>query len=61
MTSLHMESTSAGAGWRRTGVLVLAVAAVGLPINNGPAYLLVLIAAVVIFSGKVSTRAKAWL
>ena len=61
MTSLHTESTSAGAGWRRTGALVLAVAAVGLPINNVPAYLLLLIAAVLIFSGKISTHANAWL
>ncbi len=61
MASSRIELASTGTGWRKTGALVLVVAAVGLPINNIAAYLLVLIATVVIFSGEIGGRASAWL
>ena len=47
-------------GWRKLAALVLAVAAVGLPINQIEAYALLLIAAVVIFSGEVRASNGAW-
>jgi hypothetical protein len=48
-------------GWRKLAALLLAVAAVGLPINQLEAYALLLLAAVVIFSGEVRASAGAWL
>lgn len=50
-----------GAGWRKAAAFVLAVAAVGLPVNHFTSYVLLLIVAVVIFTGEVSARAKSWL
>ncbi len=50
----------AGAGWRRAAAFVLAVAVIGLPVNHVAAYLLLLIVAVIIFTGEVSARASAW-
>jgi hypothetical protein len=50
-----------GAGWRRTGALLLAVAAVGLPVNDLAAYALLVVLAVVIFTGEVSARLPLWL
>jgi hypothetical protein len=47
-------------GWRKLAVLVLAVAAVGLPINDVGAYALLLAVAVVVFTGEVSARLRAW-
>ena len=47
-------------GWRKLAALVLAVAAVGLPINQIEAYALLLIAAVVIFNGEVRAGNGAW-
>jgi len=47
-------------GWRKLAALVLAVAAVGLPINQIEAYALLLIAAVIIFSGEVRASNGAW-
>lgn len=47
-------------GWRKLAVLVLAVAAVGLPINDSGAYALLLIVAVVVFTGEVGRRPGAW-
>jgi hypothetical protein len=58
MTALR--ETAAGAGWRKLAVLVLAFAAVGLPVNDFAAYAPLLILAVVTFSGEVSTRPRAW-
>ena len=54
------ENASAGGGWRKLAVLVLALAAVGLPINGLAGYALVLAAAVVLFSGEVSARGRTW-
>jgi len=48
-------------GWRKLAALLLAVAAVGLPINQLEAYALLLLATVVIFSGEVRASAGAWL
>jgi len=52
--------SAASAGWRRLAALVLAFAAVGLPVNELASYLLLLVAAVVVFSGEVSARGRAW-
>ena len=49
-------ASAASAGWRRLAALVLALAAVGLPVNNFVNHVPLLIAALVIFSGEVSTR-----
>src|SRR5471030_1881778 len=48
-------------GWRKLAALLLAVAAVGLPINQLEAYALLLLATVVIFSGEVRANAGAWI
>ena len=50
-----------GSGWLRLATLVLVVAALGLPINSLYPYALVLVATVVIFSGRTVMRASAWL
>ena len=54
------ENASAGGGWRRLAVLLLAIAAVGLPVNGFAGYALLLAAAVVLVSGEVSARGRAW-
>ena len=54
------ENASAGGGWRRLAALLLALIAVGLPVNAPGSYALLLIAAVVLFSGEVSARGRAW-
>ena len=54
------ENASAGGGWRRLAVLLLAIAAVGLPVNGFAGYALLLAAAVVLVSGEVSARKRAW-
>jgi hypothetical protein len=61
MASMHEAAPPARAGWRKLAVLVLAVAAVGLPINHFAAYALLLIATVVIFTGEVRMRPRAWI
>jgi len=50
-----------GAGWRKVAALALAAAAAGLPLNHIGTYTLLVIAAVVIFTGEVSTRVSAWI
>ena len=50
----------AGSGWRKLAALVLCIVAIGLPINAISDYALLLIVAVVIFSGEVSARPRAW-
>ena len=60
MTFTRDDAAGAGAGWRKLAVLVLAVAAVGLPINHVGIYALLLIVAVVVFTGEVSARLRAW-
>ena len=47
-------------GWRRFGVLLLAIAAVGLPVNHPAVYALLLVVAVAAFTGEVRASAKAW-
>jgi hypothetical protein len=61
MTSPRESPPPAGAAWRRLAALALAVAAVGLPVNQFPSYVLLLIVTVAIFTGEVSARAKSWL
>jgi hypothetical protein len=55
------EPMSADAAWRKLAVLALALAVVGLPVNQPDTYALLLIAAVVIFCGTVRTGAMPWL
>ena len=45
----------------KVAVLVLVVMAIGLPVNDLGSYALLLVAAVVIFTGEVSARLSAWL
>ncbi len=47
-------------GWRRLAVLVLAVAAVGLPVNDVGAYALLAVIAIVVFTGEISVRLRGW-
>ena len=61
MTIAREDTQPAGAGWRKMGALVMCVAAIGLPVNNAADYALLLILAVVIFSGEVSAQGRAWL
>jgi len=61
MTLTRDDAPQAGAGWRKFAVLVLAVAAVGLPVNHVGIYALLAVIAVVVFAGEVSTRRSAWL
>jgi hypothetical protein len=58
MTATHEEA--AGAGWRKLAALLLGTAAVGLPINNISDYALLLILTIVIFSGEITSRPRAW-
>ncbi|MBC8037433.1 MAG: hypothetical protein H7X89_09465, partial [Rhizobiales bacterium] len=51
----------AAAGWRKFAVLLLALVIVGLPINGFYVYALLVIAAVIIFTGEVRTAPRAWL
>jgi hypothetical protein len=60
MTIAREDTPPAGAGWRKMGALVLCVAAIGLPVNNAADYALLLVMAVVIFSGEVSAQGRAW-
>ena len=47
--------------WLRLAVQALAVVAVGVPINSLYAYGLLLVAAVLIFCGRIDTRPRRWL
>ena len=60
MPSASEAASSVCGGWRKLAALLLALAAVGLPVNHLAGYGLLLVAAVVIFSGGVSARAGAW-
>jgi hypothetical protein len=55
------DEDAAGAGWRKLGALILAVAIIGLPINNINDYALLLILIVVIFCGDVRAEPRAWM
>ena len=61
MPMSNQSSPPAGAAWRKPVALALAVAAVGLPVNQFASYVLLLIVAVVIFTGEVSARGRPWL
>ncbi len=60
MTLMQHDAADAGATWRKLAVLVLAVAAAGLPINHIGIYALLVIVAVVAFTGEVSPHLRAW-
>ena len=60
MAAASEIATPASGGWRKLAALVLALAAVGLPVNELGRYALLLVAAVVIFSGEVNARGRAW-
>ena len=55
------DNAPTGAGWRKAAALVLGMAAVGLPVNGVADYTLLLVLAVVIFSGEVRAQGRAWL
>jgi len=55
-----VNSGAGGAGWRKVGALGLAIAVIGLPINNTYDYTLLLILGVIIFCGDVRTTVRAW-
>src|SRR3972149_2657468 len=61
MTATHANDQPSGAGWRRLGALILAVAAAGLPLNDFSVYALLLILTVVVFAGEVTASWRAWL
>jgi hypothetical protein len=58
---MTVREEAAGVGWRKFAALVLGVAAVGLPVNNVADYALLVVLAVVIFSGEVRAEGRAWL
>ena len=60
MTLMQDDAAGAGAGWRKLAVVILAVAAAGLPIDHIGIYTLLLIAAVFVFAGEVSAHGRAW-
>jgi hypothetical protein len=60
MAAASEIASGAFAGWRKLAALVLALAAVGLPVNELGSYALLLVAAIVIFNGEVSARGRAW-
>ena len=55
------DTPAAGAGWRKLAALIMVVAVLGLPVNNAADYALLLVLAVVIFSGDVRPQPRAWL
>ena len=60
MSKQREAAPPTGAGWRKLAALILAAAALGLPINHVGSYALLLIATIVIFTGEVSDRTPAW-
>jgi hypothetical protein len=61
MAPAQGSTPAAGLAWRRLAALLLAVVAVGLPINHVGAYALLVVAAVIVFNGEVSARPRSWL
>ena len=59
MTAPHEDVP--GTGWRKLAALMLCIVAIGLPINNFSDYALLVILAVVIFSGELRTSGRAWM
>jgi hypothetical protein len=60
MPSASEAASSVCGGWRKLAALLLALAAVGLPVNDAGSYVLLLVATVVIFSGETRASAGAW-
>ncbi|HZL62277.1 MAG TPA: hypothetical protein VFC32_08255, partial [Pseudolabrys sp.] len=60
MPSASEAASSVCGGWRKLAALLLALAAVGLPVNDVGSYALLLVATLVIFSGAVRASAGAW-
>ena len=60
MAAADEIGSAASGGWRKLAALVLALAAIGLPVNDFGSYALLLVVAVVIFSGEVTARTRAW-
>src|SRR5262245_27058842 len=60
MAAASDAESAASWGWRKLAALVFALAAVGLPLNDLGSYALLLVVAVVIFSGEVTARTGAW-
>ena len=60
MPSASEAASSVCGGWRKLAALLLALAAVGLPVNDIGSYVLLLVATVVIFSGETRASAGAW-
>src|SRR5450759_4516992 len=60
MPSASEAASSVCGGWRKLAALLLALAAVGLPVKDVGSYALLLLATVVIFSGAVRASAGAW-
>lgn len=58
MNELRDDAT--GGGWRKLAVLILAFTAIGLPVNDLADYALLLVLAVMIFTGAVRSRPRAW-
>jgi hypothetical protein len=58
MNTLNRDA--AGAGWRKAGALGLAIAVIGLTVNNISDYALLLVSAVMIFCGDVRATPRAW-
>jgi hypothetical protein len=50
-----------GAGWKKFGALILALAVAGLPVNGIAVYALLLVYVLVVFTGEISARPRAWL
>jgi hypothetical protein len=50
-----------GGGWHRLGVVVLAVIAIGLPINNIVDHTALLVVVIVVTCGNIRTRPRAWM
>ncbi|MBI3705055.1 MAG: hypothetical protein HY244_14710 [Rhizobiales bacterium] len=61
MSAVREDIAPSGAGWRKFAALLLGVAAVGLPVNGVADYALLVLLAVVIFSGEVRSDGRAWL
>ncbi len=61
MTTTPDKAKPVGDGWRRSAALVLCVAVLGLPVNDAGWYALLVLLAVVIFTGDVSASGRAWL
>jgi hypothetical protein len=55
-----LDVAAPGTTWRRLAVLGLVVAAIGLPINHLLGYGLLVLAAVIVFTGAVTTEISRW-